>query len=401
MNTEHQDFFTILRYIPDPRIETKTSHKLVDILVIALCAVAAGADTWDDIEVQGDAWEEWFAEFLELPAGIPSADTFARVFSVLDPQALEKALRKFVELMRLSVQTSGQREVIAVDGKVIKGSFDQASGCEAVHMVSAWAVEAGLILGQCRVDEKTNEITAVPKLLKQLALNGAVVTVDALNTQKATAAVIVEQKGDYVLALKENHPQLHEEVSTFFEEELKSQELEKAFQLPVYETVEKGHGRVETRRCHSCDDLTWLSSKKEWVGLRSIARIERERWIEEKRSHEIAYFLSSLPANSQEILRCVREHWGVENSVHWVLDVTFQEDKSRVRVKYAAENFSRVRRLALMLLKQAPPSPRIKKRRKPMSIRLKRKMCSWDPGYLLQTLFGSTAQSEGSAMTQN
>ena len=360
--------------LTDPRVERTRLHNLLDIVAIALCAVIAGAETWEDIEEFGKAKYAWLKTFLALPNGIPSHDTFARVFARLDPDQFQRGFLDWIA----ALQEATERRVVAIDGKTQRRSFDRAKAKSALHLVHAWATANDLLLGQVAVDEKSNEITAIPELLRMLELSGAIVTIDALGCQKEIARTIREGGADYVLALKGNHEHLHEQVKSYWEEAYR-----RGFRcgdVSYHRQWNEGHGRFEARRCWVTSDLSWLAGREEWEDLRSVVFIESERFIGESLSVEQRYYLSSLPADAKLHNETVRSHWGVENSLHWVLEVTFNEDRSRIRKENAPENFGLLRRLALCLLKRESSSKR--------SIKGKRLRASWDENYLLQVLCG-------------
>ncbi len=367
------DVLGIFSRVPDPRIESKKTHLVVDLIMITICAVMCGADDWVAVVDYAKQKEDWLRSFLKLPHGIPSHDTFGRFFSALDPQEFENCFLRFAEILRQ--HTNGA--VVAFDGKTIRGSFDEATGKKAIHVVSAWCTSSGISLGQLTVDSKTNEITVVPELIKKLALEGCIVTGDAMNAQKAIVAAVIEKKGDYVIALKGNQGDLHKDVSDFMNDIVNDPKSE--YKKDFFEEADKDHGRLELRRCWACDDLSWLTSRSEWKGLKSIAMVESTRIIQGKETVERRYYISSLPAEGEKIARAVRSHWQIENSLHWTLDVIFKEDMSRVRVGYADENLSRVRKIALALLKRhATP--------KPISIKRKRAICGWNNTFLEEVL---------------
>ncbi len=360
--------------IEDPRCAYLCLHKLIDIIVIAVCAVICGADDYVEIADFGYAKQGWLKRLLELPCGIPSHDTFARVFAVLDPEKFEQHFLEWVR--RVARVTRGQ--VVAVDGKALRRSRDSVAGHEAIYMVSAWASENRLALGQVSVDDKSSEITAIPELLQLLDLAGCIVTVDALNCQKATAEQIVDQGADYIMAVKDNQPTLAQDIAELFENV--AQEVPAC--VDHASTLEKGHGRVEERNCWVIQDqnyLFYVHSKHEgWSKLNSLVKIESYRIINGQEQHNVRYFISSLTCDATEMLRHVRAHWSIENSLHWVLDIGFREDESRVRTGHGAENLSRLRHIALNLLKQ---DTSIK-----IGMHGKRLRAGWDMTYLEHVL---------------
>lgn len=363
----HTLMLRIFRDIPDPRVDRTRDHALHDILTITVCAVLAGLEHWVHIADYGEANEEWFRSFLDLPNGIPSHDTFGRVFAALDPDEFEKALQAWIH----AVAGSTEGKHIAIDGKTLRRSFDRASNKAAIHMVNAYVHEDHAVFAQLKVDEKSNEITAVPKLLDMLKVEGATVTFDAMHTQRDTSRRIVEKKGHYVMTVKGNQKTLLEDVKLALDHAA-------TFDDDV-EQMEKAHGRIERRRCWTLGDVGWLQSRHNWPGLQSISKIQRERTIDGKTSSEIAYIISSLPSrNASRIATVVRNHWRVENQFHWTLDVAFGEDNCRVRVDNAAENVARVRRLALMLLKNEKTAK--------MGVKGKRAKCGYQRDYLLTVL---------------
>jgi predicted transposase YbfD/YdcC len=335
--------------VNDPRRDRTKDHKLIDIIAIAICAVICGAEGWTDIELFGNSKLHWLATFLELPNGIPSHDTFGRVFSLIDAQQFQLAFYEWV----WAVNDIIQGQVINIDGKCLRGSDDQRLGKRAIYMVSAWAVENELVLGQRKVDEKSNEITAIPELLKMLALSGCIVTIDAMGTQTAIAKTIREAKADYILSVKENQGHLFEDIATLFAVD-QAQNFKYA-SLEYKKTVNKGHGRIEVRECWSTSNPEYLHlirGLENWAGLQSIAMVVCTRIIDSKESKDVRYYISSLLSNAEQILQAVRKHWSIENKLHWVLDVALNEDRSRVRKDQAPENFAVLRHIALNLLKQ-------------------------------------------------
>lgn len=361
--------------LDDPRVERTKLHPLLSIIAIAICAVIGGAESWDDIELFGETKEDWLATFLDLPHGIPSHDTFNRVFAALDPLQFQHCFQSWME----AVRTILPAEVIALDGKTVRGSRDGAKG--AIHMVSAWASINRLVLAQVTVDEKSNEITALPDILQQLAVAGCIVTIDAMGCQRTIAQQILDQDGDYVLGLKGNQGTLEQDVQLSFA--AAEEDGFVGIRHDYAETIDKGHGRIETRRATVIDDpnvLTWLQERHAWPGLEAIGMVHAERRIGETRTVEDRCYLLSHPLSAPVFGDAVRSHWGIENSVHWVLDLSFHEDQSRIRAGYAAENFAVLRHIALNLLRQQTV--------KRTSIKGKRKMAGWDNAFLLRVLLG-------------
>jgi predicted transposase YbfD/YdcC len=358
--------------LEDPRSDHTKRHKLIDIITIAICGVICGADSWVDMELFGKSKEGWLKGFLELPNGIPSHDTFGRVFAHLDAQQFQDCFLEWVQ----AVSTLTRGQVIAIDGKTLRRSHDQSLGKAAIHMVSAWAAENRLVLGQTKVSEKSNEITAIPELLALLDVAGCIVTIDAMGCQKEIARLIIAESGDYVLALKENQGQLYQEVKELFEDE----DLV-TVQGDFHETVNNGHGRLEHRQCWSIAEqgrISYLNSRGEWQGLQSVAKVTGERGRGDKVSAESRYYISSLPGDAQQLLWAVREHWGIENRVHWVLDIAFREDESRVRKGHGQQNLATMRQMALNLLRQETTSKG--------GVKAKRLRAGWDEDYLIKVL---------------
>lgn len=363
--------FSLLK---DPRVDRTKDHKLLDIIIIAICGTICGADGWVAIEQFGKAKEAWLKTILELPNGIPSHDTFGRVFAHIDPVEFERCFFEWVQ--GISGKVEG---VVAIDGKKLRHSYDKASGKKALHMVSAWAEENRLVLAQVAVDKKSNEITAIPLLLQKLSLSGCIITIDAMGTQKKITKQIVDDDGDFVIALKNNQGTLRQGVEQTFTSVL-ANELPQ-IQPHFYETVDKGHGRIETRRHWMIDDeeiIKRLDPKGDWEGLRSIGMVQSERGIGQKVSKEIRYYIISFVKEIQTFAGAVRSHWGIENKVHWVLDIAFREDDSRVRTGEASHNLGVLRHISLNLLRQEETAK--------VGIKTKRLKAGWSDEYLLKVL---------------
>ena len=342
--------------VADPRIARTRRHNLLDILFISLTAMISGAEDFVTIAEYGRIKLVWFKKLLELPNGIPSHDTFRRVFALLDPPQLEKCLITWSEQLRLRTDVKGE-EIIALDGKQLRHSFDNAMGVGAIHIVSAWASCARLCLGQVKVAEKSNEITAVPRLLEMLDIEGCIVTADALNCQRAIAEQITNQGGIFVLALKDNHSNLFEDVKLFVEHAAKNKYAE--LTTSTITTDDKGHGRIETRTYRLInlpDGIAWKDETKAWPGLRSIGIAECTRQIRDKITTETRYYLTAIPADppnsAERFANASRQHWGIENSLHWRLDMSFDEDNCRVHKDHGAQNLAVIRHIALNLLER-------------------------------------------------
>lgn len=357
--------------LPDPRQGQNVQHPLLSIITIAISAVVCGADSWVDIAMFGEAKQDWLASFVALPHGIPSHDTFGRVFRHLNPEAFEACFREWTQM--ICELTAG--EVVALDGKQLRRSKDGSLGREGIRLVSVWATENRLVLAQEAVAEGSNEIPTLTKLLGLLDLSGSVVTLDGIGCQTEIVEAIVQQQADYVIAVKANQETLAYDVQAAFEP------TTRAFQPLYAKTVNKGHGRVEIRQCwvtDAPDVMAFINDFKVWSGLRSLVKITAERRLADKTEVDTRYFITSLPPDPARLLQIVRSHWHIENAFHWVLDIAFREDESRVRKDHASRNLALLRRLALNLLKQDTSLK--------VGIKAKRLRAGWDAPYLLKVL---------------
>src|SRR5580692_1718543 len=333
------------RKLRDPRVTGRSTHLLLDIITITLCCTIANCNDWQEIETFAKARIDWFKKFLRLPGGIPSHDTLERVFDQLDPQAFQACFRSWMLALHQALGLSP----IAIDGKTLRGSG--VDGQKPLHLVSAWATANHLSLGQITIDEKSNEIPAIPKLLELLDIQGALVTIDAMGCQKEIAAKIIERKGDYVLTVKDNQPTLRAEIEACFEKAARADF--KTVEQSTYKTEERGHGREELRHCHILLDPEF-ATKSEWAGLNVIGKCFRRTIRNGKPTEEVCYFIGSRKTSAKVYGNALRGHWGIENTLHWSLDVTFAEDANRVSRRHGAENLAACRRVALSLLKQHP-----------------------------------------------
>ena len=369
---KNESFIKHLKLVPDFRAERRKRHKLIDILFIALCTILSGGEGFSDMVVFATRREDWLRKYIELPRGIPGYHTFRRVFRILDPNTLNEGLRSWAE--SLQSMTSGQ--VIALDGKTLRHSFDTWSGQKSLHLLNAWVTELGLALGCEKVDSKSNEIPSAPDLIEKLSIEGHTVTLDAMGCQKDTAIKIVDKGGDYLLCVKGNQPGLYEDLKEFFDDcgDFKGMEYD------YFESLEKGHGRIEERKCWAVEgEARWLGIDKDWEKVRTIAKISRKRTVRGKSSVETSYYITSLAGNAKNIASVARSHWRVENSLHWVLDVTMNEDMNRARKDRSPENLAVLRRIAVSMVNQIKGK---------MSVRSCLKSAGWDTSFLEQILIG-------------
>jgi len=343
--SDELSFFHHFSSMKDPRIDRQKEYSLNEILFLVFSASVCGITDFVHVEDFGSSRLEWHRKFFPYKKGIPSHDTLGRVMSMVCPDAFKECFVSWTTALQKQL-----KEIIAIDGKCLRHSYDNANGKAAIYMVSAWACEQKLVLGQEKVADKSNEITAIPELLHLLDVSGAIVTIDAMGCQKDIAALIIKKKADFVLSLKGNQGSLHEDITLFFEEQSRSDYKDAG--PDYYEEVDKDHGRIETRKCWVIDEIDWLTQHHQWKGLRSIAKVESTREIDGELSTEIRYFITSLPKDAKLILHAIRSHWGIENSLHWVLDVQFKEDYSRVRTKHATQNMAIVRHMAMNIINQ-------------------------------------------------
>ncbi|MGB5596507.1 MAG: ISAs1 family transposase [Crocosphaera sp.] len=358
--------------LSDPRVDRTKDHKLIDIIVIALCAMICGADNFVAMETYGNSKYEWLKQFLELKNGVPSHDTFARVFARIDPNEFEKCFRDWVS----SITELMPGDVVNIDGKTVKHSVNKAEGKKAIHLVNAWATEQRLVLAQQKIHERTNEITAIPHLIKVLELNGCLVTIDAMGTQTDIAQLLHSKGADYCLALKGNQRGLFQEVQKVFNNAQKTEWL--GIEHSFHRTVEKGHGRIETRRYWTFSAELLSRNTDKWAGLQSIGIVESVRRIGDKTTTSTRYYLNSFASDAVKLAIAVRSHWSIENNLHWVLDVAFNEDDCPVYKDNAPENLARLRQISLNLLSQEKTAK--------IGVKNKRLKAAWDNKYLAKVL---------------
>lgn len=352
----YTSLITIISRVTDPRIDRTKLHSLTDILMIAICAAMCGMTGWEEIQAFGEAKEEWFRKFIPLANGIPSHDTFRRVFERIDPKQLENVLLDWTKTLNICLEG----KIVAIDGKTLRASFDKSKGIKALHTISAWVAEDKLVLGQCNVDSKENEITKVPDLLNILEIKKAIVTIDAIGCQKNITRIITEEKkADYVIALKKNQPDLYNEVAALFKVADKDNQIE----TDVWESLDKGHGRLESRTCTCIEATPWLEHVlQDWHNLQTVVRVVSVCERKGERSEQTRYFISSLPANAKTIGKAVRDHWSIENTLHWSLDVVMKEDSIHISKDNSPRNLAVIRRIAFSLAKARTPQKMTTKR---------------------------------------
>lgn len=369
------EYFT---HISDPRQAHKIKHLLNEILFITVLAVIAGADDFHEIEQYAKEKYKWLSTFLKLPGGVPSHDTFNRVLCMIDAKQFQQSFIDWVSDIRNNIKPPSGKDIINIDGKTVCNSDDKFKGKKAIHMVSALSTEYGLVLGQQKCHEKSNEITAIPALLTMLLIEGSVITIDAMGCQKDIASKIINKKADYILALKGNQGNLHKEVVDLFEKAKTPEFAHYVYQQDTQE--EKDHGRIEKRECITINNLDWLYEIHQWKGVHSIAKITATvyRLADGKKTIEERYYISSLSGNAGFINRAVRKHWHIENKLHWILDVIFKEDYCRVRTGNGAENLTTIRKIAINTLKRDTSEK--------CSLKNKRKKASWNDAYAIKIL---------------
>ena len=360
-------FLDYFKNIKDPRIERNKLYPIEEIWLVTICAVICGAEGWSDLSLFGNKKIDYLKTILPFNNGIPTDDTFRRFFRDVDPVEFKGCFLNWIQ----SLQDKNP-ELVAIDGKTLRRSYNNAENKNAIHMVSAWCSEQAMVLGQFKTAEKSNEITAIPQLLDLLSIESATITIDAMGCQKKIAKKILDKKANYILAVKDNQPSLNQEIANFFTTHKALEYQGSGYNFKQYEEIDKGHGRIEIRKYTALDEIMWMNGFYTWEGIKSIVMVESTRIINNKTTNETRYYISSLPANVNYLSKAIRSHWGIENSLHFVLDVTFNEDQSRIRKGNAPQNIAMVKHVALNLLKQA------QKKLKGISVKALRKAAGWD-----------------------
>jgi predicted transposase YbfD/YdcC len=364
------DFLVYFADLPDPRQALKVLYPLDEVLLVTLCAIICGADGWVSVALFGKTKLNFLRRFLPFANGVPSHDQFGLIFGALDAAAFQKCFIAWAQALSGAIEG-----VVAVDGKTLRRSFDRAGKRGALHMISAWSSSQKLVLGTSAVDEKSNEITAIPELLDLLAIKGAIVTIDAMGCQRNIAAKIIDKGADYVLGLKGNQGSLRTDVELLFDEQM-ARDF-KYITTSKAKQTDTGHGRIETREVFATADISWLKEHHNWKGLKTIVMVHSTRETDKGVKRERRFYISSLPADAEKLAATIRAHWGVENSLHWVLDVNFRDDDCRIRKKNAPANFTTIKRATVNAIKKAPSRE---------SIKSKRLLAGWDNDFLAKTL---------------
>ena len=363
----HIEFIEHFKSLEDPRQIKKSLYPLEEILFLVLCAVLSGADDWVAIALFGKKKMKFLRRFLPFDNGTPSHDQLGNVFAAIDEKQFRQCFINWASSLQQAI-----KGVVAVDGKTLRRSFDKAGGKGAIHMVSAWCSEQNMVLGQTRVDKKSNEITAIPELLKLLEIEGAIVTIDAMGCQRDIAQLIIKKKADYIFSLKGNQGTLREDVELFFKEQMSVNYVDTT--VSCHETIEKSHGRIEMRKITSCTDISWLQKRHEWPGLTNIIMVEYDCEVAGKTRHETRFYISSICASAEFMANAIRQHWGVENGLHWVMDMVFRDDECRIRKDNSPANFTTIKHMASNILRGS---------KRKGSMRSKRHEAAWDEDFLL------------------
>lgn len=372
MPSSNSSFLSYFTSVSEPRQEAKVIHRLDELFLVTLCSVISGADNWVAVEEYGKAKLDFLKKFLPFTNGIASHDTFTTVFSLIDAKEFEACFIKWTNALVGAIDG-----VIAIDGKTLRRSYSTEENRKAIHIISAWACSQSVVLGQMKVDDKSNEITAIPKLLELLDIGGCIITIDAMGCQKKIAESIIDKDANYILAVKGNHGSLNDTIERFFTYHKKYGFKIKGYNFTSYEETNGDHGRIEVRKYWATDDISWLKHDHNWPGLTTVIMVESTRLLKDKTTTEIRYYISSLKPDAKQIGKAIRSHWQVENKLHWVLDVIFNEDQARIRRSHGAENFAIVRRIALNILKK----DQAKK-----SLAIKRVTAGWSDTYMAQLL---------------